>query len=111
MGYPLQDGGGMVELGATLATHRNNGTVSSMTSVSLNLSSAKIIPKKVKCTCDTSGAMQTKRVEALKKKQDYKIAFKHASSVYAIEKAKKGGMSAFSVSTMIKKEFNVDLTA
>jgi hypothetical protein len=44
------------------------GTVSSMTSVSLNLSPAKIIPKKVKCTLDTSGAMQTKRVEALKKK-------------------------------------------
>jgi hypothetical protein len=70
-------------------------TVSSMISASLNLSSVKIIAKKVKCTCDTSGATQTKQVESLKNKQSYKIAFKHASSVYAREKAKKGRMSAF----------------
>jgi hypothetical protein len=43
-------------------------TVSSVTSLSLNLSPAKIIPKKVKCICDTSGATQTKRVAALRKK-------------------------------------------
>jgi hypothetical protein len=39
-------------------------TVSSVTSASLSLSPAKIIPKKVKPTHDTSGAMQTKRVKA-----------------------------------------------
>jgi hypothetical protein len=66
-----------------------------MTSASLNLSLAKIFPKKVKRTHDTSGATQTKRVGALKKKEGYKTAFKHVSSVYAREKAKKGGMSAF----------------
>ncbi len=88
-----------------------DGTVSSKTSASLNVSPVKIIPKKVKHTHDTSGATQTKRVEALKKKQGYKIAFKHVSSVYLREKAKKGGMSAFSVSKMIKKEFTVDLSA
>jgi hypothetical protein len=65
----------------------------------------------VKRTRDTSGATQTKWVETLKKKKNHMIAFKHASSVYAREIAKKGGMSAFYVSTMIKKEFNVDLTA
>jgi hypothetical protein len=70
----------------------------------------KIIPKKVKRTRDTSGATQTKRVAALRKKEGYKIAFKHASSVYAREKAKKGGMSESSVSKMIKKEFNVYVT-
>jgi hypothetical protein len=85
-----------------------DGTVSSVTSASLNLSPAKIIPNKVKRTRDTSGAMQTKRVEALKKKQGYKIAFKHATSVYMREKAKKGGMSAIFFSKMIKKEFNVN---
>jgi hypothetical protein len=55
--------------------------------------------------------MQTKRVEALKKKQGYKIAFKHASSVYTRENAKKGAMSEFSVSKMIKIEFIVNLSA
>jgi hypothetical protein len=78
-------------------------TVSSVTTVSLTLSPTKIISKKVKPTRDTSGARQTKPVEALKKKKGSKIAFKHASSVYAREKAKKGGMSAFSVSKLIKK--------
>ncbi len=87
-----------------------DGTVSSMTSASLNLYPVKIIPKKVKCTRDTSGATQTKRVAALKKKEGYKIAFKHASSVYAREKAKKGVMSASSVSKMIEKEFHVHVT-
>jgi hypothetical protein len=87
-----------------------DGTVSSVTSVSFNLSPAKIIPKKVKRTHDTSGATQTKQVEALMKNQGYKITFKHALSVYMREKAKKGRMSALSVSKMIKKEFNVNLS-
>jgi hypothetical protein len=58
-----------------------DGTVSSVTSsANLNLSPAKIVPKKVKPTRDTSGAIQTKQVAALRKKEGYKIAFKHASS-------------------------------
>jgi hypothetical protein len=88
-----------------------DGTVSSMTSASLNLSPAKTIPKKVKRTHDTAGATQTKWVEALKRKHGYKITFKYASSVYVREKAKKGGMAGFSVSKIIKKEFNVNLSA
>jgi hypothetical protein len=64
----------------------------------------------VKHTPDTSGSTQTKWVAALRKKEGYKIAFKHASSVYAREKAKKDGMSACSVSKMIKKEFHVHVT-
>jgi hypothetical protein len=88
-----------------------DGTVSSVTSASLNLSLAKIIPKKVIPTRNTSEAKQTKRVEALKKKQGYKIAFKHASSVYMREKAKKCGMSVFSISRMFKKVLNVNLSA
>jgi hypothetical protein len=84
-----------------------NRTVSSMTSASLIIPLAKIIPKKVKSTRDRSGATQTKQVAALKKIKGDNIAFKHASSVYVREKAKKGRMSASSVSKMIKKEFNV----
>jgi hypothetical protein len=87
-----------------------DGTVSSKTSAILNLSPAKIIPKKVKHTHDTSGATQTKLVAALKKKEGYKIAFKHVSSVYAREKVMKGRMSVSSVSKIIKKEFNVHVT-
>jgi hypothetical protein len=59
-----------------------DGTVSSMTSASLNLSPAKIIPKKVKRTRDTSGATQTKQIAALRKKEGYKIAFMLEATTY-----------------------------
>ncbi len=44
------------------------------------------------------------------KQANYKIAFKHATTVYSREKEKKGGMSAH-VSDLIKKQFTESITA
>jgi len=45
------------------------------------------------------------------KQANYKIAFKHATTVYSREKEKKGGMSAQDVSDLIKKQFKESITA
>ena len=51
----------------------------------------------------TAHGAQTVRQACTEKQANYKIAFKHATTVYSREKEKKGGMPAQDVSDLIKK--------
>jgi hypothetical protein len=83
-------------------------TLSSVTN-SMSITSP---PKKVKSIRKTASAAQTARAARIEKANQYKIAFKQATNVYAREKEKeKGGMSAQSVVELIAKEFKVNLSA
>ena len=58
----------------------------------------------------TAHGAQTVRQACTEKQANYKIAFKHATTVYSREKEKKGGMSAQDVSDLIKKQFKESIT-
>ena len=69
-------------------------------------------PKKVNRTQWPAAATQARCTEALENKRLYSTAFKHATVVYAREKAKgKDGMSARSTAELISKQNKVSLSA
>ena len=83
-----------------------NGTLSSATE------SCDTPPQtKVKRVRMTAHGAQTVRQARNEKLSNYKIAFKHATTVYSREKEKKGGMSAQDVSDVIKNQFKESITA
>jgi hypothetical protein len=59
----------------------------------------------------TAHGAQTVRQARNKKLSNYKIAFKHATTVYSREKEKKGGMPAQDVSDLIKNQFKESISA
>jgi hypothetical protein len=66
----------------------------------------------VKKTRWPAAATQSRRTEAIANKRLYSTAFKHATVVYATEKAKgKDGMSARSTVELISKQFKVSISA
>jgi hypothetical protein len=84
------------------------GTLSSVTN-SMSITSS---PKKVKSIQNIASAAQQACAIRIEKKNQYKVAFKQVTNVYAREKGKeKGGMSAQSVVELIAKEFKVNLSA
>ena len=74
-------------------------------------------------SCDTPPQMKVKRVRVTahgaqtvcqarnEKLSNYKIAFKHATTVYSREKENKGGMLAQDVSDLIKNHFKESISA
>ena len=59
----------------------------------------------------TAHGAQTVRQARNEKLSNYKIAFKHATTVYSREKEKKGGMPAQDVSDLIKNQFKESISA
>ena len=59
----------------------------------------------------TAYTSQTARQARNQKQARYKIAFKHATMVYSREKAKKCGMLTQDFSTLIKNQFQENITA
>ena len=84
-----------------------NGTLSSAT----DLSFTPPQETEIKHIRMTAYASQTARQAQNQKQARYKIAFKHATTVYSREKAKKCGMLAQDVSTLIKNQFQENITA
>ena len=83
-----------------------NGTLSSVTE------SCDTPPQtKVKRVRMTAHGAQTVRQAHNKKLSNYKIAFKHATTVYSREKEKKGGLLAQDVSDLIKNQFKESISA
>ena len=83
-----------------------NGTLSSATESCNTPPQTKV--KRVRMTAHGS---QTVRQAQNEKPSNYKIAFKHATTVYSREKEKKGGMSAQDVSDLIKNQIKESISA
>ena len=83
-----------------------NGTLSSATESCDTPPQTKV--KRVRMTAHGS---QTVRQAQNEKLSNYKIAFKHATTVYSREKEKKGGMSAQDVSDLIKNQIKESISA
>ena len=78
---------------------------------SVSMSEIVSPPKMVKSTRWPAAATQARRTEAAEKKRKHSTAFKHATVIYAREKAKgKGGMSAAEVAESVSKQYKVSLS-